>query len=141
MEYTPQTPSQYDKEQIILSSGRILFNAKTDSVLFFSKKAIGLSSAGTINLDSDSYTIINSPKIYLGLEAHNERQPLLLGNKTNDLLLDLVETIQQFASLVKAGGGTPQAVMAGVGYLEGRAATIESVIKGKELLSKQNFTI
>ena len=141
MDYKPQIPSQYDKEQIILSSGRILFNAKLDSVMFFAKKSIALSSAGTINLDSDSHTIVNSPKIYLGLQAHKEKEPLLLGNKTNELLKDLLLSIKEFTNLIKTGGGTPQSLMAASGYLEGKANVIENVLKNKELLSKQNFTI
>lgn len=140
-DYKPEIPSQYKGEQIILSSGRIVFNAKYDSVMFFAKKALAFSSAGTFNIDSDDYTIINAPKIYLGLLAHQEREPLLLGNKTNDLLIDLIESIKTFTDLIKTGGGTPQALMAASGFLEGKARGIETILKNKQLLSKQNFTV
>lgn len=139
--YKPETPSQYNKDQIVLSSGRILFNAKTDSTMFFANKAISLSSAGTINLDSDDYTIVNSPKIYLGLKAHKEKEPLVLGTQTNNLLKSLISSIKEFTNLVKTGGGTPQSIMAASGFLEGRLKTIESTLNNNELLSKQNFTI
>jgi len=141
MNYKPEIPDQYTKEQIILSSGRLVFNAKSDSVMLFGSKAILLSSAGTINLDSDSHTIINSPKIYLGLQASKEKEPLMLGIQTNNLLKDLIEAIKIFTSLVKAGAASPQSVMAAVGALEGRIITIEPLINNKTLLSKQNFTI
>lgn len=141
MNYKPEIPSQYDKEQIILSSGRIIFNAKSDSVMFFANKSIALSSAGSINLDSDLHTIINSSKIYLGLDASKEKEPLLLGTQTNNLLKDLITSIKEFTNLIKTGGGTPQSIMAASGFLEGRVVIIESTLKANELLSKQNFTI
>ena len=141
MDYKPEIASQYSKEQIVLSSGRILFNAKHDSVMLFANKAIALSSSGTVNIDSNSHTIINAPKIYLGLDAHKENEPLLLGTKTNNLLKELLSSIKEFTNLIKTGGGTPQSIMAASGFLEGKALTIENTLKSNELLSKQNFTI
>lgn len=139
--YQPELPSQYKGQQIILSSGRILFNAKSDSIMLSSNKAISLSTKGTFNIDSDDYSIINSPKIYLGLQASSEKEPLLLGTKTNNLLKDLITAIEGFTELVRSGGGTPQSLMAGVGLLEGRVREIKFFLNNKELLSKQNFTI
>lgn len=86
-QYIPESPDQYKGEQIILTSGRVLLNAKSDSILMFSKQSIGFSSAGTLNFDSDDKCIINSPKIYLGLNAS---EPMLLGNQTVDMLKDLL---------------------------------------------------
>lgn len=92
-----ESPSSYNKSQIILSSDRLIFNAKEDVIFLFAKKAVGISSAGTFNVDSDDYTIINSPKIYLGLEAKKEKEPLLLGNTTHKLLKDLMEAMKDFS--------------------------------------------
>lgn len=139
--YKPELPNKYKESQIILSSGRLLFNAKEDSVLIFSKKSIGLSSNGTINIDSDSYFILNSSKIYLGLKAHNEKQPLILGKNTNDWLTDLTNALTKFVSLVKAGGGSPQSIMAATGVIEPVLINLNMKLKHKELLSKTNFTV
>lgn len=85
--YIPVPPDQYKGDQIILTSGRLILNSKSDSIFMFSKQSIGFSSAGTLNFDSDSKCIINSPSIQLGLNA---TEPLLLGTKTVDLLKDLL---------------------------------------------------
>ena len=53
----------------VLPLPQTLLNAKDDSVFVFAKKSIGLSSAGSIHFNSDDVMIINSPKIYLGLNA------------------------------------------------------------------------
>lgn len=91
MAYIPEAPNQYKSDQIILNSGRLLFNAKSDAVLLFASKAIGLSSAGTINLDSDNDIILNSEKqIQLGLNASTYGQPLLLGETTSTKLSELI---------------------------------------------------
>ena len=88
--YQPDFP--YTGDQIIVTSGRVLFNAKDDSVFLFAKKSIGLSSAGTINFDSDDSCIINSPKIYLGLNA---TEPLVKGFRLQAYLNDLNQSLTQ----------------------------------------------
>jgi len=91
-QYIPEPPDKYKGEQAIISSGRVLLNAKSDSILMFSKQAISFSSAGTLNFDSDSKCIIGSPRIFLGLNA---KEPLLLGRQTTDLLRSLLESLQK----------------------------------------------
>ena len=65
--YKPEFP--YRGKQIIIDSDRVLLNAKDDSVFIVGDKAVGISSGGTFNIDSDDKTIINSPQIDLGLNA------------------------------------------------------------------------
>jgi hypothetical protein len=90
MDYKPEFP--YLGNQIIINSGRVILNSKDDSVFIFGKKAIGLSSAGTINFDSDDKFIVNSPQIYLGLEA---KEPLVKGQALEDLLSDLLDSLNE----------------------------------------------
>jgi hypothetical protein len=90
MDYKPEFP--YLGNQIIINSGRVTLNSKDDSVFIFGKNAIGLSSAGTINFDSDDKMIINSPQIYLGLEA---KEPLVKGQALEDLLIDLLDALNE----------------------------------------------
>ena len=90
MDYKPEFP--YLGNQIIINSGRVTLNSKDDSVFLFGKKAIGFSSAGTINFDADEKVIINSPEIYLGLDA---KEPLVKGQALEDLLIDLLDTLDE----------------------------------------------
>jgi hypothetical protein len=88
MDYKPEFP--YLGNQIIINSGRVTLNSKDDSIFLFGKKAIGFSSAGTINFDSDDKFIVNSPKIYLGL---NSVEPLVKGNQLELILNDILDSL------------------------------------------------
>ena len=67
MSYKPDAPSIYQGKQVIINSDRLIFNAKNDSILLFSDKAIGFSTNGSFHFDTsdreDSKFIINSPNI------------------------------------------------------------------------------
>jgi len=74
--YQPVFP--YRGKQIIIDSGRVLLNAKDDSVFILGDKAVGISTNGTFNIDSGGKTIINSPEINLGLDA---KHPIIKGDE------------------------------------------------------------
>jgi len=93
MSYIPQSPGTYQGNQVIINSDRLLFNAKTDSILLFSDKAIGFSTNGSLHFDTssdenESKFVINSPNIYLGLEFDNSypTEPAVLGDQLEDTL-------------------------------------------------------
>lgn len=137
--YKPELPNKYKGKQIILNSGRIIFNSKEDSIMFFSKKCIVFSSVESFDINSDKHFIVNAPKIYLGLDSFNEKEPVLLGNKTNELLKNLIDSLSEFIELIRSGSASPQSIMAGVGLLEGKLKTLQFELKNKELLSTQSF--
>ena len=92
----PTTTDKFAGEQIILNSGRLVFNTKTDSILLSSKKTINLNSIESINLDSLK-TYIQSKEVYLGDRGAIE--PLILGDR---FLTDLSQLLTHLASLGKA---------------------------------------
>jgi hypothetical protein len=104
----PESISKYKGEQIILNSGRLVFNSKSDSILLSSLKSINLNSKESVNIDSPS-TVINSSTVKLGSKEANE--PILLGNSTVILLESLITNLQAFtevcATLVYGVEGTP----------------------------------
>ena len=52
MTYIPDAPNIYQGKQVIINSDRLIFNAKDDSILLFSNKAIGFSTNGSFNFDT-----------------------------------------------------------------------------------------
>ena len=54
MAYLPQDVATYKDNQIIINSDRLVFNAKKDSILLFSDKAIGFSTNGSFHFDTSS---------------------------------------------------------------------------------------
>ena len=97
--YIPAIP--YGGNQAIVSSNRVTLHAQEDSVLIFGKKAIALSSLGTINLDITDRLIINSPKIELGLDAEKLGDPVILGNKNVQLMTRLLESLEILGSALQ----------------------------------------
>jgi hypothetical protein len=105
MSYKPTNTTDYQGKQVIIDSDRLLFNAKNDSILLFSDKAIGFSTKGSIHFDTsntkDSKIVINSPNIYLGLKVDKNlpTEPAVLGDELDDWLtginglLDVMEGI------------------------------------------------
>ena len=99
MSFKPDAPGIYQGKQVIINSDRLLFNAKKDSILLFSDKAIGFSTNGSFHFDTtnsdENKFVINSPNIYLGLNDNGNlpTEPALLGNKTEELLIDILEMV------------------------------------------------
>tara|TARA_B100001094_G_C17934175_1_gene672242 strand:+ start:219 stop:692 length:474 start_codon:yes stop_codon:yes gene_type:complete len=103
MSYVPENPGIYQGNQVIINSNRLVFNAKEDSILLFSKEAIGFSTQGSFHFDTSpdegkSKFVVNSPNIYLGLEFDDTlpTQPAVLGDELGELLegiLELLDTI------------------------------------------------
>jgi hypothetical protein len=90
--YKPEFP--YLGDHLILNSGRVTINSKDDSIMLFAKESISFSSAGTIHFNSDDELIINSPKIYLGLETDVDKpEPAIKGEKLFEALSFLAEAL------------------------------------------------
>ena len=99
MSYIPEAPNNYIGKQVIINSDRLIFNAKDDSILLFSDKAIGFSTNGDFHFDTfnngTNKFIVNAPKIILGLRYDNTyaNEPAVLGNQTEIWLNELIDVI------------------------------------------------
>ena len=93
--YVPEFP--YKGKQIIVSSGRVIVHAKNDGVFLFGKKNVGISSGGEVHVDARAEVYINAPKISLGSKIDPSTmigmEPVLLGYKTNQILIRLSEML------------------------------------------------
>lgn len=111
------TLSQYYKgKQIILNSGRLVFNAKDDDIFMTSKESLSISSRN-VNIDAEDYIGLDAKKIYLGVGARNAdsrfefedkkglAQPVILGNNLEDFLQLLINHMKQTQNYLK--GLTP----------------------------------
>tara|TARA_R100001377_G_scaffold85091_1_gene70249 strand:+ start:113 stop:1348 length:1236 start_codon:yes stop_codon:yes gene_type:complete len=91
----PISTTGFDSEQIVLNSGRILFNAKSDNILLSSFDTINLNSVNSTNIDSPK-TIIQSQEIYLGDKYATE--PIILGDT---FLADFENLLTRLTTLCK----------------------------------------
>lgn len=90
----PESVKDYSSNQILINSGRLVLNAKQDSVLISSAKSINLNSQDSVNVDSKNQVIINSPSILLG--DRNATEPILKGDITIELLSELVDELRKW---------------------------------------------
>jgi hypothetical protein len=137
----PQTPDQYAGKQIIINSGRLVFNSTLDHILLSSKKSINLNAVENVNIDSPNVTI-QSGKLYLG--SKNATEPVLLGNSTISTLNNLIDNLNSFlqicATVVSTAPGTPIVPL----NLAANQLSIQlKVIQGnlEKLKSNSNFTV
>jgi hypothetical protein len=100
----PTSPDKFAGEQIILNSGRLLFNTKTDSILFSSKKTINLNSVESVNIDSPTF-VANSKNIFLG--DKNATEPVILGNTFLNDLRQLLTQLITLSTALQSPIGTP----------------------------------
>lgn len=110
----PIEADQFKGNQVIVNSGRLFFNAKTNDILLSSNDSIGLNSKESINLDADKYICIDSPKILLGEKARtapdSNKEPVLLGNQTElflDTLLNMLKDLANDMATAKTVDGKP----------------------------------
>lgn len=137
----PQTPDQYAGKQIIINSGRLVFNSTLDHILFSSKKSINLNAQESVNIDAP-IVILQSGKVYLG--SKNATEPLLLGNKTistlNNLITNLSAFLQICATVVSTAPGTP---IVPLNLAASQLSSQLKVIQGnlEKLKSNSNYTV
>ena len=83
--------------QVIISSDRLIFNAKQQEFIVFSKESVGLSAQKAISIDGGQVVEMESKRINLGLNA---KSPVLLGDRTMDWLNDLCSILSSFLTSV-----------------------------------------
>lgn len=137
----PQTPEQYSGKQVIINSGRLVFNTTSDHLLLSSKKSINLNAVEGVNIDTPSI-VFQSGNVYIG--SKNATEPLLLGNQTVNLLNQLISNLASFAQvcsvLVSTPPGTPIAPLNVVAtQLQGSLNALQANLNN--LKSKYNYTV
>ena len=139
---TPEKQDQYSNSQVILNSGRLVFNAKNDHILLSADKSVNVNAAGSINLDSDKNIILNSKGVQLGVDAE---EPLVLGNELTDFLNEFIDDLLEFVNTgitpaVGIAPGTPIASLSSTGPILASKLRIKKS-QLQTLLSKENKTL
>lgn len=106
----PQFP--YLGNQVIVSSDRLVFHSKKDGIYLFGKATIGLSSVGTINIDTKEGVKIDAPYIELGLDAKTLGEQVILGNSLVSSLNELNSAISLAANAMSKADGSTKASVA-----------------------------
>lgn len=88
-------PSEYQGNHIILNSGKLTLNAKSEGVLISSPKVIHLSSGDGIHLDTQNQLVLSANEVYIADRSASER--VVLGDKLVDELRALTSALSSLA--------------------------------------------
>jgi hypothetical protein len=129
---SPESPQVYAGNQIILDSGRLLFNAKSDAILLTSNDTINLNSINSVNIDTQQ-TVIQSPEVLLGDKSATES--LIFGDKFLNDLSKLLSSMISLSVSLQTPIGTPVPFVPN-GSIVGPAA--QTQVKAQNMLNKIN---
>ena len=104
----PAKPNEYAGKQIILNSGRLVFNTTEDHLLLSSIKSINLNAVESINFDTTGPVILQAGDVYLG--SKNATEPVLLGQSTINLLQTLLQELATLTNILSLQVGVPPGV-------------------------------
>lgn len=99
--YHPTLPDQYVGNQIALNSGRLLFNANSDHLVFSSKLTTSFNAGKGFNFDSATNFVVKT-KTTIRLGDKGAPHPLIKGDKLVDQLDSLINELSKFVTLFQS---------------------------------------
>jgi hypothetical protein len=99
----PQLPFEYSGKQVIINSGRLVFNSNNDHILLTSNQSVGLNAINSVNIDTP-LTVIQSNKILLG--SKDATESMIKGDL---LIIELQSLLNQLTLLTTSLQAVPQA--------------------------------
>lgn len=100
----PSSPDQYSGKQVILNSGRLVFNSTQDHILLSSNQTVGFNAVKGFNFDTKSNFVVNASSIKLG--GKDATEPILKGDTTVQILTDLIDELYKLTIALQSV--TPQ---------------------------------
>lgn len=92
---TPISPKTFTKSQVILNSGRLLFNTVGDSILMSSQKSIILESREDLGIKSMFNNVnILAPKGNISIGKRNADQSAILGDNLMEYLVPIMTNMK-----------------------------------------------
>lgn len=92
---TPQSPKSYNAPQVILNSGRLLFNSTTDCIMMSSQKSILAEAREDIGLKSIGGNLtLQSDKGIVSLGGISSKQPIVRGTEFANSYATLLDALE-----------------------------------------------
>ena len=139
--------NQYKGEQIVLSSGRLVFNSRVNDIYLNAKRYINFSAGDKVtidvgNIDSDdeqNMFLVNAPRIQFGLDKNGVAEPIVKGEQLDEILSQLMEALSLYSDMVASTVAVPSTVVTSATFLKGRLKGIK--INLENFKSTKSFTI
>jgi hypothetical protein len=94
----PESVQSYSNPQVIIASGRLVFNAKNDSILLSAQKSVSMSTNGSININTKNF-LIDSGNIRLG--SKDARESIIKGDTLYFQLDQMLKALLQMLAVLK----------------------------------------
>ena len=108
--YIPSSPSSYTGNQVMINSGRLVFNSRTDHILLSSNLTISFNAVRGFNFDTPTNFVVGAgTSIRLGSATADH--PLLKGDDTVDVLMELFDTLLNLTVGLVQGASQPNTTM------------------------------
>ena len=115
MNFVPENPKTYQGNQVIINSGRLLFNSKSDHILLSSQRTISFEAIKGFNFDTPANFVIDVGT-HIKLGSKDATEPLVKGETLRKDLLDLTKSLLNLVKILKvqqlwpAGNPTPDPI-------------------------------
>lgn len=118
---------KYEKNQILLNSGRLVLNARQEDILAYAKKGVHIA-ADKVAIDAQSKFTVDSLAIHLGAQAI---EPLILGQSWATWMNNFITALSAVFVLTAVGPSTPliaSPAWGSIASLQGQIPTLLSKI-------------
>lgn len=140
----PDGPSVYNKNQIVLNSGRLLFNAKDDSIILGAKRSIHLTADASVNVDAINYIALTAPTVYVGSSQGTldvDLQSAVLGQNLNTVITEIYTKFSilssQFQGVIDSLQGPVAQAMGPISQtFKSLSEYLQNTVDNKDLLSE-----
>ena len=123
----------YTGEQIVLSSGRLVFNSRSNDVFISSRRYINLSAGDKVTIDvgpvdsdkEQNMFLVNAPRMQFGLNRYGKPEPITKADQLETILNELIDVLGAYSDMLPAFSGMPSLKLPAK-YLKGRLSIIKS---------------
>ena len=106
----PQSPKSYNAPQVILNSGRLLFNSTTDSIMMSSQKSIFAEARENIGIKSMGGNLtLQSDKGIVSLGGISSEQPIVRGTEFANSYATLLDALELLIEAISKESSIPAA--------------------------------
>ena len=89
------------RNQIFISSDKITFNSRLNNITLSSFNNIDIGAGNNFTINTKNFTSIESSNIYLGKQAQEQKEPIVLGSQLKDFLIKFLETMKKATAMVQ----------------------------------------
>jgi hypothetical protein len=106
----PQSPKSYNAPQVILNSGRLLFNSTSDCIMMSSQKSILAEAREDIGMKSlEGNLTLQSDKGIVSLGGISSEQPIVRGTEFANSYATLLDAVELLAEAISKESSIPAA--------------------------------